>query len=325
MPPPNLRRLHNKTKRSDSMRDAFLKELTRQAAEDPSVMLITGDLGFGVLTKFAEDFPDQFINAGVAEQNMTAMACGLAMEGYRVFTYSIANFTTLRCLEQIRNDVCYHDADVTVVSIGGGFSYGQLGVSHFATEDLAILRALPNMTVIAPNDPWEAEELARQLPEHKGPKYLRIDKGAAGLPEDLGSVTLGKARRVREGTGITIICIGAIISEALVAAETLATDGIEVRIVAIHTLKPLDETEVLAAVRETGGIITLEEHSVVGGLGGAVAETCLDAGVAPKVFKRMGLADTYPSVVGDQNFLRAEYGMDAPAVITQVKKVLGRD
>jgi transketolase len=304
------------------MRDAFLRELTKQASEDPSVMLITGDLGFGVLTKYAKDFPDQFINAGVAEQNMTAMACGLAMEGYRVFTYSIANFTTLRCLEQIRNDVCYHDADVTVVSIGGGFSYGQLGVSHFATEDLAILRALPNMTVIAPNDPWEAEELARQLPQHKGPKYLRIDKGAAGLPVDIGSVTFGKARRVREGADITIICIGAILSEALAAAEALSVGGIEVRIVAIHTLKPLDKAEVLAAARETGGIITLEEHSIIGGLGGAVAETCLDAGAAPKVFSRMGLKDIYPSVVGDQNFLRTEYGMDARAVIAEVKKVL---
>ena len=125
------------------MRDAFVAELSEIAAVDPSVMLITGDLGFGVLTDFADRFPDQFINAGVAEQNMTGLAAGLALEGHKVFTYSIANFTTLRCLEQLRNDVCYHDADVTAVAVGGGFSYGQLGMSHFATEDLAILRALP--------------------------------------------------------------------------------------------------------------------------------------------------------------------------------------
>ena len=307
------------------MRDYFLKELTRQAAEDSSVMLITGDLGFGVLTDFSRRFPDQFINAGVAEQNMTAMACGLAMEGHRVFTYSIANFTTLRCLEQIRNDICYHDADVTVVSIGGGFSYGQLGISHFATEDLAILRALPNMMVIAPSDPWEAEELTRQLPGTPGPKYLRIDKGAAGLPADCSSVRLGQARRVREGADATVICIGAILAEALAAALQLSHEGVQLRLVSVHTLKPLDTEEIIAAARETGGIITLEEHSIVGGLGGAVAETLLDAGCAPDFFLRVGLKDIYPSKVGDQNFLRTEYNMDAAALIEVVRKALSRE
>jgi transketolase len=316
--------MQNATIKERTMRDAFIKELTRQTAEDPSVVLITGDLGFGVLTSFAENYPDQYINAGVAEQNMTAVACGMAMEGYRAFTYSIANFTTLRCLEQIRNDVCYHDADVTIVSVGGGFSYGQLGVSHFATEDLAILRALPNMMVIAPTDPWEAAELTRQMAHIKGPKYLRIDKGSAGLPPDPDNTTLGKARRVREGTDATVFCIGAILSEGLAAAETLAAEGIELRVVAIHTLKPLDEDEIITAARETGGIVTVEEHSILGGLGGAVAECCLEAYAAPSFFRRIGLKDIYPAVVGDQDFLRAEYGLDAPAIIATVKEALGR-
>lgn len=307
------------------MRDAFLRELNRQAADDPSVMLITGDLGFGVLTKYSEEFPDQYINAGVAEQNMTAMACGMALENYRVFTYSIANFTTLRCLEQIRNDICYHDADVTVVSIGGGFSYGQLGVSHFATEDLAILRALPNMTIVAPSDPWEAEELVRQMVDVRAPKYLRIDKGRAGLSPDTTAVKLGHARRVREGTDGTIICIGAILSEALKAADSLSVKGISLRILVIHTLKPLDVDSILAAAQETGGIITLEEHSIIGGLGGAVAETCLESGVVPGFFRRIGLNDTYPTIVGDQDFLRATYGMNAASVEKSVLGALGYD
>ena len=161
------------------MRDAFVAELTAAAEHDPRIILITGDLGFGVLTKFAERFPRQFINAGVAEQNMTAMACGLALEGRKVFTYSIANFATLRCLEQIRNDVCYHNADVTVVSVGGGFSYGQLGMSHFATEDIAILRALPNMTVLAPTGVWEAAQATKAIIAGRGPAYFRLDKGKA--------------------------------------------------------------------------------------------------------------------------------------------------
>jgi len=305
------------------MRDAFIRELSRQAAEDPSVLLITGDLGFGVLTKFAEQFPDQFVNAGVAEQNMTAMACGLALDGYRVFTYSIANFTTLRCLEQLRNDVCYHDADVTAVAVGGGFSYGQLGVSHFATEDIAILRALPNMTVLAPTDPWEAEELTRQMAARPGPKYLRLDKGKGGLEPDRQSVEIGKARRVREGTDGTVVCTGAILSEALAAAKLLSDDGIEIRVVAVHTVKPLDEAEIVAAASETTGIVTLEEHNIIGGLGGAVAETCLERGARPGYFRRMGLRDVYPTVVGDQNYLRALHKLDAQSVAATVREALG--
>ena len=168
------------------MRDAFIAELMEMAEHDPSIMLITGDLGFGVLNAYIERFPHQFLNAGVAEQNMTGLAAGLALEGHKVYTYSIGNFTTLRCLEQLRNDVCYHDADVTAVAVGGGFSYGQLGMSHFATEDLAILRALPNMTVVAPSDPWETRVLTRQMAAAPGPKYLRLDKGKAGLAADEG-------------------------------------------------------------------------------------------------------------------------------------------
>lgn len=295
------------------MRDAFIEELSHLAELDPSVMLITGDLGFGVLTDYAARFPDQFLNAGVAEQNMTGLACGLALEGHKVYTYSIANFTTLRPLEQIRNDICYHNADVTLVSVGGGFSYGQLGMSHFATEDLAILRALPNMEVISPVDPWETKLLTRQMAVKPGPKYLRLDKGRAGTAEE--PVELGKIRQVRDGVDVTLIGIGAIVSEALHAAQILETQGVHARVLAVHSLKPFDANTVLAAARETGGIITIEEHSIIGGLGGAVAETCLEAGVNPGFFRRIGLKDEYPSIVGDQNYLRTKYGMDAHGIV----------
>ncbi len=303
------------------MRDAFIAELSDLARDDPSIVLITGDLGFGVLIDFAQRFPDQFVNAGIAEQNMTAMAAGMALEGHKVYTYSIANFTTLRPLEQIRNDICYHDANVTVVSVGGGFSYGQLGMSHFATEDMAILRALPGMQVIAPVDPWETRALTRQMAARPGPKYLRLDKGSAGTAE--GSVEFGRMRLVRDGSGITLIGIGAILSEALSAANILAAQGIEARVLAAHSLKPLDSGAVLEAARETGGIVTVEEHTVIGGLGAAVAELCLEAGTPPRVFARVGLADTYPTVVGDQNYLRAAYGMDSKSIADVVLKAIG--
>lgn len=304
------------------MRDAFIAELCDLAANDPSIILITGDLGFGVLDAYRERFPDQFINAGVAEQNMTGLAAGLALEGHKVFTYSIGNFTTLRCLEQLRNDVCYHDADVTAVAVGGGFSYGQLGMSHFATEDLSILRALPNMSVIAPSDPWETRELTRQMAAVSGPKYLRLDKGKAGLPEKHGDVTLGRVRTVRSGDDVTLVTIGAILSEALAAADILEKEGISSRILSVHTLKPLDAAPIIEAARETGGIVTIEEHSTIGGLGGAVSEALLSRGTPPRGFAQVGLEDIYPTIVGDQDYLRCKYGMDRQAIMNAVRRTL---
>lgn len=306
------------------MRDAFVGALIALAERDPSVVLITGDLGFGVLTEFASRFPDQFVNAGVAEQNMTGLACGLALEGHKVYTYSIANFTTLRCLEQIRNDVCYHGADVTIVSVGAGFSYGQLGMSHFATEDLAILRALPEMMVVAPADPWEAGELTFQMAAVNGPKYLRLDKGSAGIMPDKGNVVLGKARIIRPGGNVALIAVGAITGEAVRAAEALSRQGISARVIAVHSVKPLDLEPIVAAARETGGIVIVEEHNIVGGLGGAIAEALLDAGAPPRAFARIGLRDVFPSVVGDQDYLRTEYEMDFTAIVQVCYRILGR-
>jgi transketolase len=301
------------------MRDTFIRTLRKLAGDNDRIALITGDLGFGVLDDFARELPNQYINAGVAEQNMTTIAAGMALTGWKAYTYSIANFTTLRCLEQIRNDVCYHEADVCIVSVGGGFSYGQLGMSHFATEDLAILRALPNLRIVTPSDLWEVEDLTQELAAQPGPSYLRIDKGAGGIARKDGEVArLGKARQVRNGSDITIMTVGAILSEAVEAADILAAQGIDVRIVSHSSLKPFDVEMTLAAARETGGIITVEEHTILGGLGATVAETCLDAGISPKHFKRLGLNDCFPSIVGDQRYLRAAYGMSAEHIVAAV-------
>ncbi|MGJ0510286.1 MAG: transketolase family protein [Methylocystis sp.] len=305
------------------MRDAVIETLADLAAQDLRVMLITGDLGYGVIGKYAERFPNQFVNAGVAEQNMTAIACGMALSGWRVYTYSIANFPTLRCLEQVRNDICYHDCDVTILAVGGGFSYGQLGMSHFATEDLAILRALPNMRVVAPTETWEAQDLVRDLAKTKGPAYLRIDKDAGGMARRAGErAVLGKARRVREGADATIIATGAILREALAASDRLAARGVQCRVEAMHTIKPLDAAAIVAAAAETGGVVTLEEHSRIGGLTGAVAETLLSAGARPGFFRGVALDDVFPTVVGDQAWLRARHGMDAAAVEAAVVSAL---
>ena len=305
------------------MRDAFVETLTALAEHNSRIMLLTGDLGFGVLNNFAERFPRQYLNVGVAEQNLTGVATGLALEGRIVFTYSIANFPTLRCLEQVRNDVCYHEANVKIVSIGGGFSYGPLGISHHATEDLAILRALPNMTVVAPCNLWEVKEATRALVEATGPALLRIDKStAASIVRPGEKFQLGRARQLRDGEDITLVAAGGIMEEVLAAADMLVERGIQCRVLSMATIKPLDVESLVRAVHGTGGIVTVEEHTVIGGLGGAVAEILLEMGCIPTCFHRVGLRAGFSSIVGSQKYLRKVYGMDAPAIAAVVEAKL---
>src|SRR5438876_9433678 len=188
------------------MRAAFIRTLSELAEHDLRIKLIVGELGFGVVESFAERFPKQFLNAGVAEQNMTGIAAGMALSGKVVFTYSIANFPTLRCLEQVRNDVCYHNANVKIVAVGGGFAYGSLGATHHATEDLAIMRALPEMTVVAPGDPVEAEAATDAIAAHAGPCYLRLGRaGESRVHRASTDGQLGKAIEVRSGNDLALI------------------------------------------------------------------------------------------------------------------------
>jgi len=247
----------------------------------------------------------------------------MAFSGKIVFTYSIANFPTLRPYEQIRNDVCYHNANVRIVSVGGGMSYGSLGISHHATEDIAIMRALPNMLVVAPGDPVETRLATRALIEYDGPAYLRL--GRAGEPTVYQSephFELGKAILVRAGDDITLISTGGLLPEAVNAAEILAEQGIEARVLSMHTVKPLDDAAVLAAARETFAIFTIEEHSIVGGLGGAVAEVLAESGGALPKFKRIGISGGFSSEVGTQSYLRTRYGLDADGIVRTVNSVL---
>lgn len=307
------------------MRDRFIQRLADLAERDPSVVLITGDLGFGVLDEYRERFPHQFINAGVAEQNMTGLATGLALEGHTVYTYSIANFVFMRCLEQIRNDAAYHDCNVNVVCVGGGMSYGQLGISHHATEDLAIMRSLPGVMVVAPGDDWEAGEATEAVAAHPGVSYLRLDRvGAETATATDDDFKIGTARVVREGNDAAIVTTGGVLGEAVNAADQLAKQGIHCRVISLHTLSPLDVETLLKAGRETGGIITVEEHTIEGGLGGCVAEALLDNGVAPGFFQRLGLRGGFASAVGCQSYLRQLYGIDSEAIAAAVENRVGQ-
>lgn len=305
------------------MRDQFIARLSEMAAADPRVMLITGDLGFGVLNDYRERFPNQFINAGVAEQNMTGLAAGLALEGHIVYTYSIANFVFMRCLEQIRNDAAYHDCNVNVVSVGGGFSYGALGISHHATEDLAIMRAIPGLTVMSPCSHWEASEATAAIAARPGTSYLRLDKSTAAdnqLPGE--TFELGRARCVRDGHDITLAATGGILGEVTAAADQLAKQGVDCRVLSVHSIEPLDNEAFVRAAQETGGIVTVEEHTVQGGLGGAVAEAVVEAGAMPQCFHRLGIRGGFSSIVGSQQHLREHNGLDSASIAASVLELL---
>ena len=303
------------------MRDTFVATLLEQARADRRVILVTGDLGFGVLDKFSHELPGQYLNAGVAEQNMTGVAAGMGLEGKVVFTYSIANFPTLRCLEQIRNDIAYHDANVKVVAIGGGFSYGSLGMSHHATEDLAILRAIPNVAVHVPCDDLETRELTALLVRRSGPAYLRLDKSKV-TPGIGATFKPGSLRCMRPGDRVAIIACGGIVAEALAAADALSADGIDCAVFSAHTLKPFDTESILRIARDYQALVTLEEHVLSGGLGSLVAETLMDAAVMPRHFARIALPDEFSSIVGSQEYLRGRLGINAPAVTQRVRRLL---
>lgn len=224
------------------MRDTFVHTLIELAKNDKRIELITGDLGFGVLKPYWEQCPDQFTNAGIAEQNMTSVAAGMAMEGKIVFTYSIGNFPTLRCLEQIRNDCAYHKANVKIVCVGGGYVYGSLGMSHHATEDIAIMRALPGVTVICPADLVEAEEAVKAIAKYPGTVYLRLGRGGEKrIHEKIENFTIGKAIRVQDGKRVAIFSTGAIFEEVSEALPILANAGITPSVYTFPTVKPIDK------------------------------------------------------------------------------------
>ena len=302
------------------MRTAFFRALLQAAERDERIHLVVGDLGFGVVETFCERFPNRYLNAGVAEQNMTGIAAGMALSGKIVFTYSIANFPTLRCLEQVRNDVCYHRANVKIVAVGGGFAYGALGMTHHAVEDLAILRALPEMTVVAPGDPIEASAATQAIACRPGPCYLRL--GRAGEPVVHAApirFEIGKAIRLREGHDVTIISIGGMLATAMEVANALMVRGFEARVLSMHTLKPLDTEAIMAARRETRAVVTLEEHSVIGGLGSAVAEVLSESGDRGIPFKRLGIGTSFTTEIGSQEFLREKHGLSVKGVLRSVE------
>lgn len=303
------------------MRTAFIEELCSIAERDERVWLICGDLGYSVLEAFSSKFPNRYVNAGVAEQNMTGIAAGLAMTGKVVFTYSIANFPIMRCLEQIRNDVCYHNLNVKIVAVGGGLAYGSHGYTHHGVEDLAVMSAMPNMTVVAPGDPVEARAAAAALASTPGPAYLRIGKaGEPTLHDNPIDFKIGKAIQIRDGKDITIITTGGMLGTAVEAVRQLSSEGYSVHLLSMHTIVPIDAQAIQQAARQTSAILTVEEHGF-GGLGTATAEV-LAVASAGVPFYPLRLERAPIKRAGGQNDLRAAQGLDATGIASHAKKLI---
>ena len=303
------------------MRQAFVETIIDLARENKNLFLLTGDLGFSIFEDFKKEFPKRFFDIGVAEQNMIGVAAGLALSNKIVFVYSIIPFATMRCLEQIRNDLCMHNLDVRIVGMGAGLHYGTAGSTHYAIEDISIMRSLPNMTIISPATPNDTKNAFRATISHKGPVYIRLGKSYGVVKsENEDSFSIGKAILVEKGSDITIIAIGGILYNAKKCTDILKNNDISIRLINMHTVKPIDKDIILKASEETKAIFTIEEHSVIGGLGSTVAEVLAEAKNRIP-FRRFGLPDSYPKSFGDRNYLLDKNGLSAEKVANDILKI----
>lgn len=302
------------------MRNKLVEILVQKAKENNNVVLLTGDLGSGCLEPFQEMFPDRFFNVGIAEQNMMSVASGLAIEGKKVFIYSIGNFDTLRCLEQIRNDICYMNLDVNIISVGAGFEYGQLGFSHHATEDIACLRAMPNMSVFDTATVSEIEKALKVMFETKTPCYLRLNK--KGIETKTKCPANMQPYAVKEGKDYAIFATGTILKEALKAAEMLNSNKINVAVYSCPCIKPMDKKALIKKMLDYKLIFTLEEHTVIGGLGGAFAEVLAGVSGNKPTLQIFGINDYYESTVGNRDYLREKYQINATHIAETMKKAI---
>jgi transketolase len=306
------------------MRERCLKTVYALAQQDPRVVFIGSDLGVGVLDEFKKNIPERFFMEGVAEQNLVGVAAGLAMNGHVVYLNTIATFLSRRCFEQIAVDLCLHNVNVRLIANGGGVVYAPLGPTHLAIEDIAICRALPNMTVVAPADEVEMIRFVKASVDHQGPIYIRVAKGHDPIvTTDTGPFVIGKAVPMREGSDALVITTGVTLQLGLAAADKLAATGVSATVLHFPTVKPLDVKALHEYAERATAIVTVEEHTVIGGLGSACAEYLAETDLlASRRFKRIGFNDVFPSIYGDQNNMMRHYGISADSVVETVNALL---
>jgi transketolase len=305
------------------VRNAYLTALYSLAEKNPELIAVVGDNGAIVYDQFRADFPGQFVNFGISEANMVSASAGLASCGKIPFVYTISPFLTMRALEQVRNDVCMQKQNVKLVGTGAGFAYSFLGPTHHATEDLAVMRVLPNLTIFSPASPLEAQKATIAAYNVQGPVYLRLGTNReAEIYEEDYMFEPGKGVTLKEGDDLAIVVTGSIARDALAAAMELDKMRINVRVINIHTIKPLDQEIILKAARETRAIISLEEHNVIGGLGSAVAEVLAENGVNIVSFRRLGLIECFTQGYGSHQDLKELNALSRANIIQTVRDVL---
>jgi transketolase len=306
------------------MRERCLKTVYELAQRDERVVFIGSDLGVGVLDDFKKNIPERFFMEGVAEQNLVGVAAGLAMNGSVVYLNTIATFLSRRCFEQIAIDLCLHNVNVRLIANGGGVVYAPLGPTHLAIEDIAICRALPNMTVVAPADEVEMIRFVKASVDHQGPIYIRVAKGHDPIvTTDTGPFVIGKAVPMREGSDALVITTGVTLQLGLAAADKLAATGVSATVLHFPTVKPLDVEALHEYAERATAIVSVEEHTVIGGLGSACAEYLAETDLLQtRRFKRIGFQDVFPSIYGDQNNMMRTYGISADSIVETVTALL---
>jgi transketolase len=304
------------------MRITFVETLLKLASKDNTIFLLTADLGFKLFDDFRKRFPDRFINIGVAEQNMIGVAAGLSLSGKNVYCYSMVPFLAIRALEFIRVNLCYQNLSVKLIGVGGGLTYGLEGMTHHAIEDLALMRSLPNMTVVAPGDPVEARAVIMESLEYPGPLYIRL--GGNNDPivhQDSLRISIGRGTLVNEGDALTIFSTGTMLAPANEAVNILAKSNISATLISLHTVKPLDTDLIVEHTRKSLFIFTIEEHSLIGGLGTAVGEVLLENGYRG-FFQKIGLPDRYGESIGRAQHLRQFHGLTSEVISAEIRNTI---
>ena len=292
------------------LRTAFIDTLRELARIDDRIFLLTADMGYSVFETFRDEFPDRFLNTGIAEQNTIGVAAGLASRGKIVFVYSIIPFVTMRCFEQVRLDLAYNFMNVKLVGVGAGLTYGPLGSSHHALEDIAIMRSLPDMTVLCPGDPIETRELIKRSFEYEGPVYIRLGKnGEPKIHPDETRIEIGKSITVLKGNDLALITTSNMLETGKKWVEEWKQDGVNVSLISMPSLKPFDSSTVKNLIDKEIPIITLEEHSVIGGLGSIISQVIATTG-KPVKFQQIGINDKFSHVVGGHEFQRKKFMLD---------------
>ena len=306
------------------MRNAFADELTKLGTEDARVVMLSGDIGNRLFDKFKDKHPSRFFNCGVAEANMMGVAAGMAMNGLRPVAYTITPFVTTRCLEQIRTDVCYHEAPVTIVAVGAGLAYSGLGPTHHACEDISFLRSIPNMVVICPGDAFEVRGALRAALQQDRPVYIRMGKKGEPVVHKgpIADFAIGKAITISEGSDVCLLSTGNMLPEAIEAAHKLKDKGISAEVVSFHTVKPLDEARLKASFARFKLVATIEEHSLIGGFGAAVSEWLVDTETPHKKFLRFGTPDAFFKKSGEQEYAREVLGLTGHQIAEKILHAL---